>query len=511
MMAAEMLRSGLPLSSLLDGIAPVTPAQEATVTGLALDSRKVQAGDLFFALSGVHEHGVRHVPEACRRGAVAICWEPDDEIDEAAPELQGLNLPLVAVPGLGARVSAIADRFYGHPSRELYSVGVTGTDGKTSCTHFIAQALHASDSACGLIGTLGAGLFDALDPATHTTPDPISLQALLAGMRGQGAHAVVMEVSSHALDQARAGGVHFDVAVLTHVSRDHLDYHGSEDAYRAAKRRLFQFPSLRLAVLNADDALGRALLVPGTLACPVCAYALESIDIARQSAQYVIAEDLQTTRSGLRLQLATHLGRAELHSGLLGRFNAANLLAALAVLLDRGLALDAAVQRLSRVTTVPGRMEALGGADGRPLVVIDYAHTPRALEQVLLALREHCTGRLWCVFGAGGERDPGKRPLMGAAAERLADYVMLTTDNPRHEDPTQIAVDILGGMQDADACYIQPDRARAIAHVLGLARPDDVVLVAGKGHEDYQLIGERRLHFSDREVVQGLLAGEASS
>ena len=511
MMAAEALRPGLSLSTLLAGIAAVTPAREVTVTGLALDSRSVRPGDLFFALAGTHQHGVRHVPEACRRGAAAVCWEPDDEIDEAAPELQGLNLPVVAVPGLGEQVSAIADRFYGHPSRELYTVGVTGTDGKTSCAHFLAQALHRPDGACGLIGTLGAGLFDALDPATHTTPDPISLQASLAGMRSRDARAVVMEVSSHALDQARAGGVHFDVAVLTHVSRDHLDYHGSEDAYRAAKRRLFQFPTLRLAVLNADDALGRALLVPGALECPVCAYALESVDIARQSAQYVIAEALETTRSGLRLQLETHRGRAELHSGLLGRFNAANLLAALAVLLDHGLALDEAVRRLGRVTTVPGRMEALGGTGGRPLVVIDYAHTPRALEQVLLALREHCSGHLWCVFGAGGERDPGKRPLMGAAAQGLADFVMLTTDTPRHEDPTRIIVDILDGTTDPDACYIQPDRARAIKHVLSLARTDDVVLIAGKGHEDYQLIGERRLHFSDGEVARALLDAEVGS
>lgn len=511
MMAAEALHPGLSLSRLLTDIVPVTPAEDLTVTGLALDSRRVRSGDLFFALAGVHQHGLRHVAEACRRGAAAVCWEPDDEIDESIPELQGLNLPVLAVPGLGAQVSAIADRFYGHPSRDLYTVGVTGTDGKTSCSHFIAQALHGPERACGLIGTLGAGLYDALDPATHTTPDPVSLQAILAGMRDQGVRAVVMEVSSHALDQARAGGVHFDVAVLTHVSRDHLDYHGSEAAYRDAKRRLFRFPSLRLAVLNADDDLGRELLAADALACPVCAYALEATGLARRSDRFVVAERVDATRTGLHLEIATHQGRVELHSGLLGRFNAANLLAALAVLLDHGLSLEQAAQRLAGVTTVPGRMEALGGSAGRPLVVIDYAHTPRALEQVLLALREHCDGRLWCVFGAGGERDPGKRPLMGAAAERLADFVMLTTDNPRHEDPTQIIVDILAGTADPDACYIQPDRARAIEHVLELARPEDVVLIAGKGHEDYQLIGERRLHFSDREVVQAWFASGRAS
>ncbi|HSH28528.1 MAG TPA: UDP-N-acetylmuramoyl-L-alanyl-D-glutamate--2,6-diaminopimelate ligase [Thiohalobacter sp.] len=502
MMAAETLHPGLPLSALLADLASVAAAQDVTVTGLALDSRRVRPGDLFFALAGVHEHGLRHVAEACRRGAVAVCWEPDEEIDETAPELQGLNLPVVAVPALGTQVSVIAGRFHHHPSRQFYTVGVTGTDGKTSCSHFIAQTLHGPGRACGLIGTLGAGLYDALDPVTHTTPDPVSLQAILAGMRDQGARAVVMEVSSHALDQARAGGVHFDVAVLTHVSRDHLDYHGSDGAYRDAKRRLFRFPSLRLAVLNADDDLGRELLAADALDCPVCAYALEATELARRSERFVVAERVETARTGLQLQILTHRGAVELHSGLLGRFNAANLLAALAVLLDHGLSPEEAAQRLAGVTTVPGRMEALGGSGGRPLVVIDYAHTPRALEQVLLALREHCAGHLWCIFGAGGERDPGKRPLMGAAVERLADFVMLTTDNPRHEDPTQIVVDILGGTTDPDACYIQPDRARAIAHVLELARPNDVVLIAGKGHEDYQLIGERRLHFSDREVVQ---------
>lgn len=508
MMAAQTLRVGLPLSSVLEGLAAVVPAQDVTVTGLALDSRGVRPGDLFFALAGTREHGVRHAEEACRKGAVAVCWEPDDEIDENAPELQALTVPAVAVPGLSARVSGIADRFFGHPSHALYTVGVTGTDGKTSCAHFIAQALQREDSACGVIGTLGAGLYGKLDESTHTTPDPITLQSILAQIRAQGAHAVVMEVSSHALDQARAGGVHFDVAVLTHVSRDHLDYHGTEVAYRAAKRRLFEFATLQLAVLNADDSLGSELLQTGRLACPVCAYGLENIDLARQSDRYIVATRVETARTGLRVHLETEQGEAMLQTRLLGRFNAGNLMAALAVLLQYGMPLTDAVERLGHTLTVPGRMEALGG-EGQPLVVVDYAHTPRALEQVLLALREHCDGNLWCVFGAGGERDPGKRPLMGAAVERLADYVMLTTDNPRHEDPTQITMDILGGMRDSDGCYIEPDRRHAIERVLELARPEDVVLVAGKGHEDYQLIGDRRLHFSDREVVQSLLAGVA--
>lgn len=508
MMAAEHLQVGLPLSSVLEGFAAVAPAQDVNVTGLALDSRRARPGDLFLAVAGVHEHGLRYVSEACRRGAVAVAWEPVEGVDEAAPELQELNLPVVVVAGLGARVSSIADRFFGHPSRDLYTVGVTGTDGKTSCTHFIAQALHTPDSACALVGTLGAGLYGELDTATHTTPDPVSLQAVLAESRGRGARAVVMEISSHALDQARAGGVHFDVAVLTHVSRDHLDYHGTEVAYREAKRKLFRFPSLQLAVLNADDALGRELLQDGQLECPVCAYALEETQFARQAQQFIVATQIDTSPQGLRIQLDTHLGGAVLETRLLGRFNAANLMAALAVLLQHGLSLETAVERLARTATVSGRMEALGGHD-RPLVVIDYAHTPRALEQVLLALREHCEGDLWCIFGAGGDRDPGKRPLMGAAAERLADYVMVTTDNPRHEDPTEITMDILRGMHNPDACYIEPDRRRAIEHVLMLARTGDVVLVAGKGHEDYQLIGDKRLEFSDHEVVQILLGERA--
>lgn len=513
MMAAQRLPQAPLLADLLHGLAPVAAAQNVALTGLALDSRDVRPGYLFLAVAGQHVHGIDFVDAALAAGAAAIAWEPAGAVGEDTAALRAAAVPVVAVERLGRQVSMIADRFYGHPSRELFVVGVTGTDGKTSCTHFIAQVLHTQTAACGLIGTLGYGVYGALRAGQHTTPDAVTLQRELAALRDGGATAVAMEVSSHGLDQGRAAAVNIDVAVLTNLSRDHLDYHGSEAAYAQAKRRLFTDAGLGCAVLNLDDAFGRALYaeLPATL--PVVAYALGA-DAAqatpRDNARWLAARGIETSTRGMRVSIDGSWGRGELRTELLGRFNASNLLAALAVLLVRGIALDDALQRLAGVRTVPGRMEPFGGGDRQPLVVVDYAHTPRALEQVLTALREHCAGHLWCVVGAGGERDVGKRPLMGAIAERLADHVVLTDDNPRHEDATQIVMDILAGMADADAVYVQRNRAEAIAQALANSGPDDIVLVAGKGHEDYQQIGDRRLPYSDREQVMALLAGTPS-
>ncbi|HEY9199576.1 MAG TPA: UDP-N-acetylmuramoyl-L-alanyl-D-glutamate--2,6-diaminopimelate ligase [Gammaproteobacteria bacterium] len=509
MMAAQRLDQTPLLSSLLHGLAQVSAAQDVAISGIALDSRQVRPGYLFLAVAGTHVHGVDFLGDALAAGAAAIAWEPTETVDEGNAALRAADIPAVAVTGLGRQVSLIADRFYGHPSQELFVVGVTGTDGKTSCTHFIAQALHAPESTCGLVGTLGYGFYGALRAGLHTTPDALTLQQELAALRDAGAAAVAMEVSSHGLDQGRAANVDFDVAVLTNLSRDHLDYHGSEAAYAEAKRRLFTRPGLGSAVLNLDDAFGQSLYaeLPTTLPVVVYAQALEAMQsLARPNTRWIAARDIETSARGMRITVDGSWGRGELQTGLLGRFNASNLLASLAVLLIRGISLDGALRRLAAVRTVPGRMEAFGGDAEYPLVVVDYAHTPRALEQVLIALREHCTGHLWCIVGAGGERDVGKRPLMGAIAERLADHVMLTDDNPRHEDATQIVMDILAGMEDADAVYVQRNRAEAIAQAVANSGPGDIVLVAGKGHEDYQQIGDRRLPYSDREQVMALLA-----
>jgi UDP-N-acetylmuramoyl-L-alanyl-D-glutamate--2,6-diaminopimelate ligase len=512
MAAQDMSHAPLLLSQLLQGLARVSPAQDVAIAGVALDSRAVRAGYLFLAVAGRHVHGVDFVADALAAGAAAVVWEPSESIGEDAEPLRMAAVPVVAVENLGQQVSLIADRFHGHPSRDLFVVGVTGTDGKTSCTHFIAQALHTAQTQCGLIGTLGYGFYGALRAGLHTTPDALTLQQEMAALRDGGAQAVAMEVSSHGLDQGRAAGVAIDVAVLTNLSRDHLDYHGNELAYAQAKRRLFTQPGLGAAVLNLDDAFGQSLLaeLPATLA--VVGYTQDAGTLGRSprpNTRWVAARHVLTSTQGMTLGVHSSWGEGDLRTRLLGRFNASNLLAALAVLLLRGIDFADALQRLSRVHTVPGRMEAFGGGASQPLVVVDYAHTPRALEQVLIALREHCAGHLWCVFGAGGERDIGKRPLMGAIAERLADHVVLTDDNPRHEDATQIVMDILTGMENPDAVYVQRNRAEAIAQAVACSDPGDIVIVAGKGHEDYQQIGDRRLPYSDRDQVRALLGDVA--
>lgn len=512
MMAAQPLDQSPLLSRLLKGLARVSPGQDVRITGLALDSRQVRPGYLFMAVAGTQVHGVDFVADAIAAGAAAIAWEPSDAVTEDAQVLRSAMVPIVAVEQLGRQVSLIADRFYDQPSQQLFVVGVTGTDGKTSCTHFIAQALHTPEDPCGLIGTLGYGLYGVLRAGLHTTPDALTLQQEMAALRDGGARAVAMEVSSHGLDQGRASGIAIDVAVLTNLSRDHLDYHGSEVAYAQAKRRLFTQPGLDTVVLNLDDAFGQSLLaeLPATQA--VIGYTQDSETVARlvrPNSRWIAARRVRTSTQGMDIDIHSSWGDGALRTALLGRFNASNLLAALAVLLVRGVGFDDALSRLARVQTVPGRMEAFGGGEHQPLVVVDYAHTPRALEQVLNALREHCSGHLWCVFGAGGERDTGKRPLMGGIAERLADHVVLTDDNPRHEDATQIVMDILTGMADPDAVYVERNRGQAIAQALASSGPGDIVLVAGKGHEDYQQIGDRRYPYSDREQVRALLGEDA--
>ncbi|MCX7072554.1 MAG: UDP-N-acetylmuramoyl-L-alanyl-D-glutamate--2,6-diaminopimelate ligase [Gammaproteobacteria bacterium] len=487
------------LRALLDGFAAVDPAADVAITGLALDSRQVTPGALFLAVRGSASHGLAHVDAALARGAVAVAWEPAAGL--AAPQLP---VPAIAVDALGQQAGAIAARWYRQPSANLFTAGITGTDGKTSTAHLIAQALDHLDSPCAYFGTLGYGRLGALADASHTTPDPLRLQALLAEARDAGARACAMEVSSHALDQARVGGVEFDVAVLTNVGRDHLDYHGTVEAYTAAKRRLFAWPALKAAVLNQDDAHGRrwASELLAEAATPVIVYGLDGH--APQGARFVIGRELALHGDGLSMQLDTSWGRARLDSRLLGRFNAHNLLAATGVLLAKGVALADVVAALAAAHTVPGRIEAFR-APGSPLVVVDYAHTPQALAAVLDALRPHAAGRLLSVFGCGGDRDAGKRPLMAAAAAERSDLAIITDDNPRSESPEAIAAAMLAGIPAGRSARVIHDRATAIATAIGTAAPDDLVLIAGKGHEDYQLYGRERRAFSDRAYVADLL------
>jgi len=508
-MAAPVRQEGAALDDLLAHTGAATAVPGLSVAGVAMDSRDVRPGTLFLACRGAAQHGLRFVEAAVRAGAVAVAAESDPAWPAArlAELSAGLGVPVVEVPALSAKASEIAARFHGRPGDRLRLLGVTGTNGKTTVTQYLARAL-AADTPCAIVGTLGAGYPDALRPTTHTTPDAVTLQATLAELLADGAGAVAMEVSSHALHQHRVAALRFDTAVFTNLTRDHLDYHQTMEAYAEAKARLFRSPGLRVAVINTDDPFGLALFGETAPRLPVVAYGLEGTPVHAE--RYVAAERLVVDVSGLRLHVRSSWGEGELVSPLLGRFNAANLLAVLAVLLESGVALDAALARVGALRTVPGRMERLGGGD-RPLVVVDYAHTPDALAQVLSALREHCAGRLSCVFGCGGERDRGKRPLMGEVAETLADRVVVTDDNPRHEDGDAIVAEILAGLREPGRATVERNRARAIALAVGEALPGDIVLVAGKGHEPYQQVGDLRLPFSDRAVVRGLLQGSEAA
>jgi UDP-N-acetylmuramoyl-L-alanyl-D-glutamate--2,6-diaminopimelate ligase len=461
---------------------------------LVNDSRKAQPGTVFAAYPGESRDGRDYIPQAVAQGVDGVLWEADHYQWDPA-----LGLPNAGVNGLKNRIGEIAAHIYGEPSRSMHMIGITGTNGKTSVAHWVAQALSQANRKTAVIGTVGNGFPGALTPALNTTPDAIELQQRLAHYKKQGATACAMEVSSHGLSQGRVNGATFNVAVLTNLSRDHLDYHGDMERYADAKARLFSWPGLEWVVLNVDDAFGQRL-ESETRPSRVAGYGFQR--------GAVVGNKLRLSQAGLHLDVHTDWGNAELDVPLLGRFNAANLLAVLATLLVSGVKLDDAGKALARITPPPGRMQTLGG-QAHPLVVVDYAHTPDALDKVLATLREIVSGgRLICVFGCGGNRDKGKRPLMGQAAVQGADEVWVTSDNPRNEDPRHIIDDILAGTRDAKSghpVHIEPDRARAIFEAIGGAHQGDVVLIAGKGHEDYQEMAGERLPFSDVAVANKAL------
>ncbi|HLD08688.1 MAG TPA: UDP-N-acetylmuramoyl-L-alanyl-D-glutamate--2,6-diaminopimelate ligase, partial [Methylophilaceae bacterium] len=453
-------------------------------------------GGLFLAYPGEQADGRNFIAQAISQGAAAVLWERDGF--EWNPEWQVANM---AMDDLRAATGFIADSFYGQPSKQLWMIGVTGTNGKTSCSHWLAQALNYLGRKTAVIGTLGNGFPNGLSAAINTTPDPILLHSMLAEYLKQGAGAAVMEVSSHGLDQGRVNGVHFDIALFTNLSRDHLDYHGEMAAYGAAKKKLFDWDGLGCAVLNSDDAFGNEvaenLLKQGK---HVFTYGLNSGEVR--------GSELRFSEQGLSMQVSTPYGKASLQAALLGRFNAYNLLAVLATLLASNVNLERAIEAISQIQPVAGRMQQLGGGK-KPLVVIDYAHTPDALEKVLITLREGIQGQLVCIFGCGGNRDQGKRPLMGEAVSRLADKAIVTSDNPRHENPAEIISAIVAGMRGD--YQIEPDRAMAIAHAIDAAKPGDIVLIAGKGHEEYQEIAGVKHPFSDQQVARQVLQHYRSS
>lgn len=486
------------LDELLEGIAPAPPVP---VAGMTLDSRTVAAGDAFVALRGTGRHGLDHADEAARRGARAVLWDP---AEGRSPAGEPRDVAYVAVRELRDRLGGIADRFYGAPSSRVTVAGVTGTNGKTTCAWLLAGAVNGLARRGAYIGTLGAGFPPRLEGGALTTPDVITLHRQLRALADAGATHVAMEVSSHALDQRRIAGVRVQVAAFCNLSRDHLDYHGSMERYAEAKQRLFRLAGLEQAVINVGDPVGSrfaASLAPGVALTAVAVGGREPA-----TARFVHVARVHSADGGLELELSGHFGRRRLRSRLIGAFNAENLAVTLGVLLAWRFDVDAAIDALGACAAPPGRMEAYRLASGT-LAVIDYAHTPDALAKALGALRAHARGRVTAVFGCGGERDPGKRALMGETAERLADRVVVTDDNPRGEDADRIVAMILSGMRAPERAHVERDRRQAIDFALGGTRAGDAVLIAGKGHEQYQQIGAERRPFSDRACLAAHAGG----
>jgi UDP-N-acetylmuramoyl-L-alanyl-D-glutamate--2,6-diaminopimelate ligase len=468
-------------------------AQGAMIERLTSDSRRCAPGAAFFAYPGEKADGRAHIPDALARGASAVLWESGDRF-RWRDEWRVAN---VGVERLKSRAGELAAGFYGRPAEKLWTCGVTGTNGKTSCSQWLAALLDMTGTKAGVIGTLGSGYPGALASGGNTTPDALELQERLSAFAREGARAVAMEVSSHGLVQGRVNGVHFACALFTNLSHDHLDYHGSMQAYAEAKSRLFDMPGLQAAVLNMDDPLGREL------ARRTRARGVRTIGYATQSSAEG-ADDFIRVEGDV---IASSWGRAALRVNAVGHFNVANALGVLGCLVAKGIPFPDAAALLERLPSVPGRMQKVGE---RPLVVIDYAHTPDALEKVLAALRPVAVarhGRLAVVFGAGGDRDPTKRAVMGEVAARLADRVVLTSDNPRSEDPQAIIAAIAAGVKRDH--QVEPDRRRAIAGVIARAHEEDVILLAGKGHETYQEIRGTRLPFSDADVAHEALASRS--
>lgn len=475
------------LATLLPGMSLPAALAGTPVTGLCLDSRLLEPGQLFIAIPGTNADGRDYLSPVLASGAVAALAEADG-LDCQDPRV-------IPVEGLNRLLSELAGRFYGDPSASLSLTGITGTNGKTTCSLLLAQLFSLAGCPAGVIGTLGCGVVRegqvALTETGMTTPDAITLQALLADFADQSVDRVVMEVSSHSLDQCRVSAIEFDTAVFTNLSRDHLDYHGDLVSYAHAKSRLFTQPGLAHAVINIDDPVGAEMILRLPPSVALTTYSLSN------PAATVYASDIAFSDSGLQANVTTPWGDGQLASSLLGRFNLQNLLAVLAAACIQGLPLEQVLSALPGLQPATGRMEKITKGAG-PTVVVDYAHTPAALEQVLLTLREHCKGQLWCVFGCGGDRDRGKREQMGAIASQLADRTIVTSDNPRSEKPGEIIADIVRGVAAGAAVDSIADRALAIQSAVWEAADADVVLIAGKGHEHYQLIGAERLPFSDQ-------------
>ncbi len=498
-LAMNLNPPSIKLSSLLAGIIEVPAVDDPDVSGIAIDSRNISAGYLFIALPGTRQHGNDFIEAAVRQGVVAVVYDTDSNLPEHINARPGDDVPLIKIKDVTQQAGVIASRFFGDPSRFMTVTGITGTNGKTTCSMLLAQSLNYLGARSSVIGTLGSGLWGEMHRSTHTTPDAVTLQRQMSELLAQGSDQLLMEVSSHGLQQGRVSGTEFNTAVFTNLSQDHLDFHGSMQQYGAAKAKLFYQNDLDLAVINIDDKFGGSLLDGPVQAEQIISYGIDNGDV--HASQIILNE------AGIELEIKSPWGELKLHSSLMGRFNVYNLLACAAVLLASGYRADDVASALSEAESAAGRMECFR-AQG-VTVVVDFAHSPDALQQVLIALREHIQARrLICVFGCGGDRDQAKRPIMGRIAEQLSDTVFITDDNSRHEDPAEIRSDIIAGMTESSPETLQeiPDRRQAINAAWQLAEQGDIILIAGKGHEATQQIGDLKIPFNDREVVSALLS-----
>lgn len=508
-----MKSMAMQLQDIQQWLSSVAPAGAELVS----DSRKVKTGDVFFAYPGDAADGRAYIAQALKNGASAVLYESEKFTWDAA-----WSIAHHAASGLKQLSGQIAHTYYGKADKGMLVVAVTGTNGKTSCTQWLGHALSHLGQATGVIGTLGTGIYNhgqrgEFEETGNTTPDALLLQHALSEMRQQGVAALAIEASSIGLEQGRMSGMHVDIALFTNFTRDHLDYHGDEQHYEAAKRILFDWPGLQHAVINLDDAMGLRLVSHLALkqpAVPVIGYTCEALAVGLEAPTGVAvlrASAIRTNANGTAFHLDSPFGSAHVKTQLVGQFNVSNALGILGVLLAKGIAWDAALHAIELLVAVPGRMQQFGGHDA-PLIVIDYAHTPDALEKTLNTLRQvtqQRNGELWCVFGCGGDRDPGKRPQMGAIAE-LADHVIVTSDNPRNEEPGAIISQILAGMKAPQSAQALEDRAAAILWAVRHAGKADVVLLAGKGHETYQEIKGKKLPFLDADHTALALAARAT-
>ncbi|MDD1782258.1 UDP-N-acetylmuramoyl-L-alanyl-D-glutamate--2,6-diaminopimelate ligase [Enterovibrio sp. ZSDZ35] len=494
----------MPNTSLKNLLAPwYHLEQDVVISGLKLDNRHIQTGDVFVAIQGHALDARRFIPDAIAAGAAAVIADDGDTNGKFGVEIHG-NVPVIAFPHLKSTLSEISARYFQQPSQAMTVIGVTGTNGKTTISQLVAQWIDLLDGKAAVMGTTGNGFLASLEPALNTTGSAVDIQEQLARFHAAGASHVAMEVSSHGLVQDRVKAVAFDAAIFTNLSRDHLDYHGTMEAYAEAKLRLFTHYGTPVSVINADDSVGAEWLrsMPEAIAV-----SMSAADVASHQGRKLWLTHVDYATSGVSIAFDSDWGTGQFTAPLVGEFNVMNLLLSLATLLGLGYDKEALIASASQLQAVIGRMEVFHHPD-KPMMVVDYAHTPDALEKALLALRRHCDSKLWCIFGCGGDRDSGKRPMMAEIAERLSDNAILTDDNPRSESPVTIVEDMLKGMAHPNDAIVLHDRAEACRYAFENASTNDVILVAGKGHEDYQVLASGTVHYSDRETVQALLEGE---